>query len=138
MTASTRHLRWLTAMASSTSPRRFIKAALRTVLVVRLGASASALTGHQPQQSGEGIHSASGRSAVEARRQACAPDRSARGSAPATPLRIRAVALATLVFVLWRRPTVTVVALIAVLLLVLLGLIELIGSSTRHGGTSSG
>ncbi len=42
-------------------------------------------------------------------------------------LRIGAVALAALLFVFWGRPTAAVVILIAVLLLVVLGLIELIG-----------
>jgi hypothetical protein len=42
-------------------------------------------------------------------------------------LRIGAVALAALLFVFWGRPTALVVILIAVLLLVVLGLIELIG-----------
>ena len=43
-------------------------------------------------------------------------------------LRISAVALATLVFVFWGQPTAAVVIVIAVLLLVVLGLIELIGT----------
>ncbi len=43
-------------------------------------------------------------------------------------LRISAVALAALLFVFWGRPTAVVVIVIAVLLLVVLGLIELIGS----------
>jgi hypothetical protein len=38
------------------------------------------------------------------------------------------VALAALLFVFWGRPTAVVVVVIAVLLLVVLGLIELIGS----------
>jgi hypothetical protein len=42
-------------------------------------------------------------------------------------LRVGAVALAALLFVFWGRPTALVVILIAVLLLVVLGLIELIG-----------
>ncbi len=42
-------------------------------------------------------------------------------------LRVSAVALAALIFVFWGRPTAAVVILIAVLLLVVLGLIELIG-----------
>ena len=42
-------------------------------------------------------------------------------------LRISAVALATLVFVFWGQPTAAVVIVIAVVLLVVLGLIELIG-----------
>ena len=42
-------------------------------------------------------------------------------------LRVGAVALAAVIFVFWGRPTAAVVILIAVLLLVVLGLIELIG-----------
>ncbi len=43
-------------------------------------------------------------------------------------LRISAVALAVLVFVFWGQPTAAVAIVIAVLLLVVLGLIELIGT----------
>ena len=43
-------------------------------------------------------------------------------------LRISAVALAALVFVFWGQPTAAVAIVIAVLLLLVLGLIELIGS----------
>jgi len=42
-------------------------------------------------------------------------------------LRIGAVVLAALIFVFWGRPTAAVVIVLAVLLLVVLGLIELIG-----------
>ena len=42
-------------------------------------------------------------------------------------LRIGAVALAALIFVFWGRPTAAVTIVIAVLLLLVLGLIELIG-----------
>jgi hypothetical protein len=42
-------------------------------------------------------------------------------------LRIAAVALAALIFVFWGRPTAVVAIVIAVLLLVALGLIQLIG-----------
>jgi hypothetical protein len=44
-----------------------------------------------------------------------------------TALRICAVGLAAIIFVFWGRPTAIVVILLAVLLLVVLGLIELIG-----------
>jgi Flp pilus assembly protein TadB len=44
-----------------------------------------------------------------------------------TALRIGAVALAAVVFVFWGQPTVAVVVLIAILLLLVLGLIEVIG-----------
>jgi hypothetical protein len=47
-------------------------------------------------------------------------------------LRIGAVALAALIFVFWGQPTGLVVILIAVLLLVVLGLIELIGRPTAR------
>jgi hypothetical protein len=43
-------------------------------------------------------------------------------------LRIGAVALAALIFIFWAQPTAAVVIVIAVLLLVVLGLIEVIGS----------
>ena len=46
----------------------------------------------------------------------------------APALRISAVSLAALLFVFWGRPTAAVVVVIAILLLVVLGLIELIGS----------
>jgi hypothetical protein len=42
-------------------------------------------------------------------------------------LRISAVGLAAILFIFWGRPTALVVILLAVLLLVALGLIELIG-----------
>jgi hypothetical protein len=47
-------------------------------------------------------------------------------------LRIGAVALAALIFVFWGRPTAAVTIVIAVLLLVVLGLIELIGRPPPH------
>lgn len=49
-------------------------------------------------------------------------------------LRIGAVALAALVFILWGQPAVTVVVVSAVLLLVVLGLIEWIGQPPRTQG----
>jgi hypothetical protein len=48
------------------------------------------------------------------------------------PLRIGAVALAALIFVFWGQPTAVVTIVIAVLLLVVLGLIELIGRPPPH------
>ena len=53
-------------------------------------------------------------------------------------LRISAVALAALVFVFWGQPTAAVVIVIAVLLLVVLGLIELIGSRPPAGPEVAG
>jgi hypothetical protein len=50
-----------------------------------------------------------------------------------TGLRVGAVALAALVFVFWGQPTAVVVILIAILLLVVLGLIELIGRPAAAG-----
>jgi hypothetical protein len=50
-----------------------------------------------------------------------------------TGLRVGAVALAALVFVFWGEPTAAVVILIAILLLVALGLIELIGRPAEAG-----
>ena len=47
-------------------------------------------------------------------------------------LRIAAVALAALVFVFWGHPTAAVTIVIAVLLLVALGLVELIGRPPPH------
>ncbi len=47
-------------------------------------------------------------------------------------LRIGAVALAALIFVFWSRPTAAVTIVIAVLLLVVLGLMELIGRPPPH------
>src|SRR5439155_23827193 len=44
-----------------------------------------------------------------------------------TALRITAVALAALIFVFWGQPTAAVVVLIAILLALVLGLIEVIG-----------
>lgn len=52
-------------------------------------------------------------------------------------LRIGAVALAALIFVFWDRPTALVVILLAVLLLVVLGLIELIGRPSARPEAAS-
>ncbi len=52
-------------------------------------------------------------------------------------LRVGAVALAAVIFVFWGRPTAAVVILIAVLLLVVLGLIELIGRPPVTGAPST-
>jgi hypothetical protein len=51
-------------------------------------------------------------------------------------LRITATALAALIFVFWGRPTVVVAIVIAVLLLVVLGLIELIGRPPVQSATA--
>ena len=52
-------------------------------------------------------------------------------------LRICAVALAALVFVFWGQPTAAAVIVIAVLLLVVLGLIQLIGRAPGRPGTAN-
>ena len=56
-----------------------------------------------------------------------------------TALRIAAVALAVVIFVFWSQPTGAVAVVIAIVLLVVLGIIELIGLATRPaaGGGSS-
>jgi hypothetical protein len=105
---------------------RFIKTALRTLLAAGLivaagafftGPSAAAVRTRHALSSGLGRLRHDGE------------------SGPARPwtyahrpaLRIGAVALAALIFVFWGHPTAAVVVLIAILLLVVLGLIELIG-----------
>ena len=110
---------------------RFIRTALRTLLVVGLvvaigafftGPSAAAAATRSALSSGLGRVRRGGESAglstgpvgtwTYTHRQV---------------LRIAAVALAALIFVFWGRPTAVVTIVIAVLLLVVLGLIELIG-----------
>jgi hypothetical protein len=110
---------------------RFIKTALRTLLVVGLivavgalfaGPSAAAVATRSAFSSGLGRMRRGGEAAglstgpvgtwTYAHRHA---------------LRIGAVALAALIFVFWGQPTAGVTIVIAVLLLVVLGLIELIG-----------
>jgi hypothetical protein len=104
---------------------RFIKTALRTLLVAGLivaagafftGPSAAAVRTRSALSSGLGRlrHGESGPAGrwTYAHRKA---------------LRIGAVALAAVVFVFWGQPTAAVVVAIAILLLVVLGLIEVIG-----------
>jgi hypothetical protein len=110
---------------------RFIRQALRTLLVVGLVVAAGAfLTG--PSTTAVQIRRAFTRSFAWLRRTG------ERGGVSTGPvgrwtyahrkaLRIGVVALAALLFVFWGRPTALVVILIAVLLLVALGLIELVG-----------
>ena len=110
---------------------RFIKTALRTLLVVGLIVAVGALL--------------TGPSAAAVRPARRFLPASVRCAAAANPpglstgpagtwtythrhaLRIAAVALAAVIFVFWGRPTAAVTIVIAVLLLVALGLIELIG-----------
>jgi hypothetical protein len=105
---------------------RFIKTALRTLLVVGLvvavgafftGPSAAAVRTRHALSSGLGRLRHGGESGPAGRWT----------YAHRTALRIGAVALAALIFVFWGQPTVAVVVLIAILLLVVLGLFELIG-----------
>jgi hypothetical protein len=105
---------------------RFIKTALRTLLVVGLivavgafftGPSAAAVRTRSALSSGLGRIRHGGQSGPASRWT----------YAHRTALRIGAVTLAALIFVFWGQPTAAVVVLIAILLLVVLGLIEVIG-----------
>jgi hypothetical protein len=110
---------------------RFIKEALRTLLVVGLvvavgaffsGPSTTAVQTRSAFRSGLGWIRHSGE------RAGVTTGPVGRWTyAHRKGLRVGAVALAALIFVFWGRPTGGVVILIAVLLLVVLGLIELIG-----------
>jgi len=110
---------------------RFIKQALRTLLVVGLVVAAGAfLSG--PSTTAVRTRSAvrSGLDRIRHRGERAGVDTGPAGQwtyAHRKGLRIGAVALAALIFVFWGQPTALVVILIAVLLLVVLGLIELIG-----------
>jgi len=106
---------------------RFIKTALRTLLVVGLivaagafftGPSAAAVASRSAFSAGLGQIRGGGESAGPAGRWTYTHRHA---------LRIGAVALAAVIFVFWGRPTAVVTIVIAVLLLVALGLIELIG-----------
>jgi hypothetical protein len=106
---------------------RFIKTALRTLLVVGLivavgaffaGPSAAAVATRSAFSSGLGRIRGGGESTGPAGRWTYAHRH---------PLRIGAVALAAVIFVFWGQPTAAVAIVIAVLLLLVLGLIELIG-----------
>jgi hypothetical protein len=111
---------------------RFIRAGLRTILVVALVVAAGAfLTG--PSISAVRVRGtfASGLGWVRRSGEHAGVRTGPVGTWTYTHrrgLRISAVALAALVFVFWGRPTAAVVIVIAVLLLIVLGLIELIGS----------
>jgi len=110
---------------------RFIRTALRTLLVLGLvvaigafftGPSAAAVRTRRAVTSGFDWVRRAGE------RQGVSTGPVGRWTyAHRTALRIGAVALAALIFVFWDRPTALVVILLAVLLLVVLGLIELIG-----------
>jgi hypothetical protein len=111
---------------------RFIREGLRTILVVGLLVAAGAfLTG--PSKSAVAIRKAfsSGLGWVRQSGEHAGVRTGPVGTwtyAHRKGLRICAVSLAALVFVFWGRPTVVVAVVIAILLLVALGLIELIGA----------
>lgn len=105
---------------------RFIKTALRTLLLVGLivaagafftGPSAAAIRTRSALSSGLGRLRHGGESGPASQWT----------YSHRTALRIVAVALAALIFVFWGQPTAAVVVAIAILLLVVLGLIEVIG-----------
>jgi hypothetical protein len=110
---------------------RFIKDGLRTVLVVGLVVAAGAFLAG-PSVTAVGIRNAFARGLGRVRQggELAGVRTGPVGTwtyAHRTALRISAVALAALVFVFWGQPTAAVVIVIAVLLLVVIGLIELIG-----------
>jgi hypothetical protein len=116
---------------------RFIRTALRTLLVAGLVIAAGAFfTG--PSVTAVRTRSALGSGLGWLRRSG---ERAGLSTGPVgrwtyahrTGLRVGAVALAALVFVFWGQPTAVVVILIAILLLVVLGLIELIGRPAAAG-----
>ena len=117
---------------------RFIKTALRTLLVVGLVVAVGAfVTG--PSAAAIRVRSwfSSGLGSIRRRGEAAGVGTGPVGRWTYThraALRIAAVALATLVFVFWGHPTAAVVIVIAVLLLVVLGLIELIGRPPAQPG----
>jgi len=111
---------------------RFIKTALRTLLVAGLVVAAGAFfTG--PSAAAAGTRSAFSSGLGRLRRGSGSDGPAGAWTyAHRHGLRIGAVALAALIFVFWGRPTAAVTIVIAVLLLVVLGLIELIGRPPLH------
>ena len=115
---------------------RFIKTALRTLLVAGLIVAAGAFfTG--PSRAAVATRSAfsSGLGSLRRGGETAGLSAGPVGSwtyAHRHALRIAAVALAAVIFVFWGHPTATVTIVIAVLLLVALGLIELIGRPPPH------
>ena len=119
---------------------RFIKEALRTLLVLGLVVAAGAfLTG--PSVTAVRTRQAFTTGFAWIRR---AGERQGVSTGPVgrwtyahrTGLRISAVGLAAIIFVFWGRPTALVVILLAVLLLVVLALIELIGRPAARPETA--
>jgi hypothetical protein len=110
---------------------RFIKIGLRTILVLGLVVAAAAfLTG--PSVTAVRTRAAFASGLARARRSG---EHAGLSTGPVGKwtyahrhgLRISAVALIALIFVFWGRPTAAVVIVLAIVLLVILGLIELIG-----------
>jgi hypothetical protein len=110
---------------------RFIKAGLRAILVLGLVVAAGAfLTGPSVTAVRTRAALASGLAWVRRSGEHAGLDTGPVGRwtyAHRTGLRISAVALAAVVFVFWGQPTAAVVIVLAIVLLVALGLIELIG-----------
>ena len=115
---------------------RFIKTALRTLLVAGLvvavgafftGPSTAAVATRSAMSSGLGSLRRGGESAGLSTGPVGSWTYAHRHA-----LRIAAVAIAALVFIFWGHPTAAVTIVIAVLLLVALGLIELVGRPPPH------
>jgi hypothetical protein len=105
---------------------RFIKTALRTLLVAGLFVAAGAFFTGPSAVAVRTRHALS--SGLGRLRHGGEPGPASRWTyAHRHVPRIGAVALAALIFVFWSQPTAVVVVLIAILLLVVLGLIEVIG-----------
>jgi hypothetical protein len=120
---------------------RFIKTALRTLLVAGLVVAAGAFsTG--PSAAAVRVRGWFSARLGWIRRSS---EAAGVGTGPAdrwtythrAALRVGAVALAALVFIFWGHPTATVVIVIAVLLLVVLGLIELTGRPPTQPGPAA-
>jgi hypothetical protein len=120
---------------------RFIKTALRTLLVAGLVVAAGAFfTG--PSAAAVRVRGwfSSGLGSIRNRGEAAGMGTGRAGRWIYTHravLRIGAVALAALVFVFWGHPTATAVIVIAVVLLAVLGLIELIGRPPTQPGPTA-
>jgi len=116
---------------------RFIRTALRTLLVAGLVVAAGAFfTGPSVTAVRTRAAFASGLAWVRTSGEHAGLRTGPAGRwtyAHRTGLRVAAVALAALVFVFWGQPTGLVVILIAILLLLVLGVIELIGSPAEAG-----
>ncbi len=114
---------------------QFIKTALRTLLVLGLMVAAGAFLSGPSVTAVRTRHAlASGLGWLRASGEHAGLRTGPVGTwtyAHRKVLRIGAVALAALIFAFWGTPTAAVVILLAILLLVVLGLIELIGSKPR-------